>query len=58
MGSKSYLINQFIAAETNNRTDEWGGSFENRIKFPLEIVRQTREAVGGDFVIMFKVKYA
>lgn len=55
MGSEGYLINQFIAAETNKRTDQWGGSFENRIKFPLEIVKQTREAVGPDFVLMFRL---
>jgi 2,4-dienoyl-CoA reductase (NADPH2) len=46
MGSEGYLINEFIAARTNQREDEWGGSYENRIRFPVEIVRRTREAVG------------
>ena len=46
MGSEGYLINEFIASETNKRTDEWGGSFENRIKFPIEIVKRIREEIG------------
>lgn len=55
MGSEGYLINQFIAKRTNKRTDEWGGSYENRIRFALEIVRQTREAVGKDFIIIYRL---
>jgi 2,4-dienoyl-CoA reductase (NADPH2) len=55
MGSEGYLINQFIAARTNQRDDEWGGSFENRIRFPLEIVRRTRAALGTDFLIIFRL---
>jgi 2,4-dienoyl-CoA reductase (NADPH2) len=55
MGSEGYLINQFIAPKTNHRTDEWGGRFENRIRFPVEIVRRTREAVGSDFIIIFRL---
>ncbi|MCB9197287.1 MAG: NADPH-dependent 2,4-dienoyl-CoA reductase [Flavobacteriales bacterium] len=55
MGSEGYLINQFIAAKTNKRTDEWGGSYENRIKFPLEIVRRIRKEVGSDFIIIFRL---
>lgn len=55
MGSEGYLINQFIASKTNKRTDEWGGSYENRIKFPLEIVRRVREEVGTDFIIIFRL---
>jgi 2,4-dienoyl-CoA reductase (NADPH2) len=55
MGSEGYLINQFIARRTNKRTDEWGGSYENRIRFPLEIVRRTREAVGSDFILIFRL---
>ena len=55
MGSEGYLINEFIAAETNKRTDEWGGSFENRIKFPIEIVRRIREELGPDFIIMYRL---
>lgn len=55
MGSEGYLINQFIAQRTNHRTDSWGGSYENRIKFPLEIVRQTREVCGDNFIIVFRL---
>ncbi|MEW5889203.1 MAG: NADPH-dependent 2,4-dienoyl-CoA reductase [Pseudomonadota bacterium] len=55
MGSEGYLINQFIAPETNQRTDRWGGSFENRIRFALEVVRRTREKVGADFIIIFRL---
>lgn len=55
MGSEGYLINQFIVTKTNHRTDEWGGSYENRIKFPIEIVRQTREAVGKNFIIIYRL---
>lgn len=55
MGSEGYLINQFIAAKTNKRGDEWGGSFENRIRFPLEIIKSTREAVGENFIIIFRL---
>ncbi len=55
MGSEGYLINQFIVTKTNRRRDEWGGSYENRIKFPLEIVRRTREAVGKNFIIIYRL---
>ena len=55
MGSEGYLINQFIVTRTNHRTDEWGGSYENRIRFALEIVRRTRAAVGPDFIIIFRL---
>ncbi|MCL1125705.1 NADPH-dependent 2,4-dienoyl-CoA reductase [Shewanella surugensis] len=55
MGSEGYLINQFVSARTNKRTDEWGGAFENRAKFPLEIVRSIREKVGNDFIIIFRL---
>ena len=55
MGSEGYLINQFLAPRTNQRTDNWGGSFENRIKFPLQIVEKTRQIAGSDFVIMFRL---
>jgi 2,4-dienoyl-CoA reductase (NADPH2) len=55
MGSEGYLINQFIVSKTNNRTDGWGGSFENRIRFPVEIVRQTREKTGPDFIIIYRL---
>ena len=55
MGSEGYLINEFIAAQTNQRDDAWGGSYENRIRFALEIVRQTRARVGSDFIIIFRL---
>ncbi|WP_346839407.1 NADPH-dependent 2,4-dienoyl-CoA reductase [Microbulbifer sp. SAOS-129_SWC] len=55
MGSEGYFINQFIVARTNKRTDEWGGSFENRIRLPIEIVRRVREAVGEDFIIIYRL---
>ena len=55
MGSEGYLINQFIVKKTNHRTDEWGGSYENRIKFPIEIVRRTRERVGENFIIIYRL---
>ena len=55
MGSEGYLINQFICRRTNHRDDAWGGAFENRIRFPVEIVRRMREAVGDDFLIIFRL---
>ena len=55
MGSEGYLINQFIAKHVNKRTDEWGGSYENRMRFPLEIVRSVKKAVGDDFIIVFRL---
>ncbi|MDB5227551.1 MAG: 2,4-dienoyl-CoA reductase [Bacteroidota bacterium] len=55
MGSEGYMINQFIVNHTNKRTDEYGGSYENRIKFPIEIVRQAREKVGKDFIIIYRL---
>ena len=55
MGSEGYLINQFIAVRTNHRTDGWGGAYENRIRFALEIVRRTRREVGLDFIIIFRL---
>ncbi|MFJ5707408.1 FAD-dependent oxidoreductase [Streptomyces sp. NPDC093105] len=55
MGSEGYLINEFIAAATNQRTDRWGGSYENRVRFPLEIVRRIRERVGTDFIVVYRL---
>ncbi|RSS56897.1 NADPH-dependent 2,4-dienoyl-CoA reductase [Streptomyces sp. WAC01280] len=55
MGSEGYLINEFIAAATNRRTDRWGGSYENRVRFPLEIVRRIRERVGEDFILVYRL---
>ncbi|OAH11029.1 NADPH-dependent 2,4-dienoyl-CoA reductase [Streptomyces jeddahensis] len=55
MGSEGYLINEFIAAATNHRDDRWGGSYENRMRFPVEIVRRVRERVGTDFIIIYRL---
>jgi len=55
MGSEGYLINEFIAARTNQRDDEWGGAYENRIRFPVEIVRRIREKVGTNFIIIYRL---
>ena len=55
MGSEGYLINEFIAGQTNQRDDEYGGSYENRIRFALEIVRRTRARVGQHFIIIFRL---
>ena len=55
MGSEGYLINQFIAKRTNKRTDDYGGSYENRMRLPIELVKQTREAVGKDFIIIYRL---
>ncbi|MDP6173784.1 MAG: NADPH-dependent 2,4-dienoyl-CoA reductase, partial [Rhodospirillales bacterium] len=55
MGSEGYLISEFIVQRTNHRTDIWGGSYENRIRLPLEILRATRARVGPDFIIMFRL---
>ncbi|MFG2191903.1 FAD-dependent oxidoreductase [Streptomyces sp. NPDC048639] len=55
MGSEGYLINEFIAAATNHRDDRWGGSYANRIRFPVEIVRRVRERVGPDFILIYRL---
>ena len=55
MGSEGYLLNEFIAACTNQRDDEWGGAYENRIRFPIEIVRRIREKVGTNFIIIYRL---
>ncbi|HET7930648.1 MAG TPA: FAD-dependent oxidoreductase [Rhodanobacteraceae bacterium] len=55
MGSEGYLINEFLAERSNQRSDRWGGSAENRMRFPVEIVRRTREAVGRDFIIIYRL---
>ncbi|GAA0971513.1 2,4-dienoyl-CoA reductase [Nocardioides aquaticus] len=55
MGSEGYLINQFLASRTNDRTDAWGGSAEKRMRFPLEVVRRTRELVGGDLPVVYRI---
>ena len=58
MGSEGYLVNQFLAPRTNRRTDSWGGSSEKRRRFPVEIVRHTRAAVGPDFIICYRMSMA
>ena len=55
MGSEGYFLNQFIVTHTNKRTDRWGGSYENRIRLPLEVVRRTRQAVGTEFIIIYRL---
>lgn len=55
MGSEGYLINQFIVPRTNHRTDSWGGGFENRIRFPVAVLREIREKVGPDFIIVYRL---
>ncbi|MBD8608437.1 NADPH-dependent 2,4-dienoyl-CoA reductase [Aeromicrobium sp. CFBP 8757] len=55
MGSEGYLINQMLTARTNDRTDRWGGSAENRMRFPVEVVERVRDAVGPDFIVMYRM---
>lgn len=55
MGSEGYFINQFLVTHTNKRTDRWGGSYENRMRLPIEIVRRARAAVGTDFIIIYRL---
>lgn len=55
MGSEGYFINQFIVTHTNKREDRWGGSYENRIRLPIEIIRRIREAVGPNFIIIYRL---
>ena len=55
MGSEGYLINQFLVRHTNKRTDQWGGNYENRMRFPLEIVSAIRQKVGNDFILIFRL---
>ncbi len=55
MGSEGYFLNQFIATRTNQRKDEWGGEYQNRIKLPIEVVRRVREAVGENFIIIYRL---
>lgn len=55
MGSEGYLINEFLVSRTNRRNDQWGGSFKNRMRFPIEIVSRMREAVGDDFLIIYRL---
>ena len=55
MGSEGYFINQFLVSRTNHRTDRWGGSYDNRMRLPIEIVRRVREAVGSSFIIIYRL---
>lgn len=55
MGSEGYFLNQFLAARTNQRDDDWGGSYENRMRLPVEVVRRVREAVGEEFIIIYRL---
>lgn len=55
MGSEGYLINEFTAPRTNDRTDDWGGSLENRLRFPVEIMKRVRARVGRDFIIIYRI---
>lgn len=55
MGSEGYFLNQFLVTHTNRRTDRWGGSYENRMRLPVEVVRRAREAVGPDFIIIYRL---
>lgn len=55
MGSEGYLINEFLVEKTNKRKDQWGGSYENRMRFPVEIVREIRKKVGPNFIIIFRL---
>ncbi|MFK7744807.1 MAG: FAD-dependent oxidoreductase [Roseobacter sp.] len=55
MGSEGYFLNQFLVTHTNKRTDEWGGSYENRMRLPVEVVRRVREAVGENFIIIYRL---
>jgi len=55
MGSEGYFLNQFLCLHVNKRTDRWGGSYENRMRLPVEVVRRVREAVGPDFIIIYRI---
>ena len=55
MGSEGYLINQFITKRTNKRNDQWGGSYENRMRLPIKLVEETRAAVGKEFIIIYRL---
>ncbi|MEO0991724.1 MAG: NADPH-dependent 2,4-dienoyl-CoA reductase, partial [Pseudomonadota bacterium] len=55
MGSEGYFLNQFLVRHTNKRTDRWGGSYENRMRLPVEVVRRVRAAVGSDFIVIYRL---
>ncbi|MCZ4263317.1 NADPH-dependent 2,4-dienoyl-CoA reductase, partial [Limimaricola sp. G21655-S1] len=55
MGSEGYFLNQFLVTHTNKREDRWGGSYENRMRLPVEVVRRVREAVGLEFILIYRL---
>ncbi len=55
MGSEGYFLNQFLVTHTNKRTDRWGGSYENRMRLPIEVVRRVRKAVGDEFIVIYRL---
>ena len=55
MGSEGYFLNQFLVTHVNKRDDEWGGSYENRMRLPVEVVKRVREAVGPDFILIYRL---
>jgi 2,4-dienoyl-CoA reductase (NADPH2) len=55
MGSEGYFLNQFLVTHTNKRTDRWGGSYENRMRLPVEVVRRVRDAVGPEFIVIYRL---
>ena len=55
MGSEGYFLNQFLVTHTNRRTDRWGGTYENRMRLPVEVVRRVRAAVGPDFILIYRI---
>ncbi|MBM3615947.1 MAG: NADPH-dependent 2,4-dienoyl-CoA reductase [Alphaproteobacteria bacterium] len=55
MGSEGYFLNQFLVTHTNRRTDRWGGAYENRMRLPVEVVRRVRQAVGPDFILIYRI---
>ena len=55
MGSEGYFLNQFLVTHVNRRTDRWGGSYENRMRLPVEVVRRVRQAVGPDFILIYRI---
>jgi 2,4-dienoyl-CoA reductase (NADPH2) len=55
IGSAGYLLSTFLVEKTNQRTDQWGGSYENRMRFSVEVIRRVREAVGKDFIVIFRI---
>src|SRR5690606_20381706 len=55
MASEGYLLNEFTAKRTNDRDDDWGGSLENRLRFPVEVMKRVRARVGADFLIIYRI---